>query len=156
MAIALLFALIAQVIPYNGTPAVINALRGGQIDMAVEILGPLKPQISAKAVRLLGVMGEQRPKDMPEVPTLRELPGLSNFNVSSWNALAAPARTPAAVIARLNQEARKALNHPDVRKRLSELHVMARHSSPEELSRLLDNDIARWSAVIQKAGIPKQ
>ncbi len=104
--------LIAQIVPYNGTPAVLNALRGGQIDLAVEILGPLKPQIAAKAVRLLGVMGEQRPQGMPEVPTLRELPGLSNFNVSSWNALAAPAKTPRAVVERLSGEVAKVLAQP--------------------------------------------
>ncbi len=148
--------LIVQVVPYNGTPAVINALRGGQLDAAVEILAPVLPQIQARAIRALAVMGDTLPADLPGTVLVSSQPGLSSFNVSSWNALAAPARTPAAVIARLNQEARKALNHPDVRKRLSELHVMARHSSPEELSRLLDNDIARWSAVIQKAGIPKQ
>jgi tripartite-type tricarboxylate transporter receptor subunit TctC len=148
--------LIVQVVPYNGTPAVINALRGGQLDAAVEILAPVLPQIQARAIRALAVMGDTLPANMPGTVLVSSQPGLSSFNVSSWNALAAPARTPAAVIARLNQEARKALNHPDVRKRLSELHVMARHSSPEELSRLLDNDIARWSAVIQKAGIPKQ
>jgi len=148
--------LIVQVVPYNGTPAVINALRGGQLDAAVEILAPVLPQIQARAIRALAVMGDTLPADLPGTVLVSSQPGLSSFNVSSWNALAAPARTPAAVIARLNQEARKALNHSDVRKRLSELHVMARHSSPEELSRLLDNDIARWSAVIQKAGIPKQ
>lgn len=148
--------LIVQVVPYNGTPAVINALRGGQIDAAVEILAPVLPQIQARALRALAVMGDALPADLPGTVLVSSQPGLSSFNVSSWNALAAPARTPAAVIARLNQEARKALSHPDVRKRLSELHVLARHSSPEELSRLLDSDIARWSAVIQKAGIPKQ
>jgi tripartite-type tricarboxylate transporter receptor subunit TctC len=86
--------LLAQVIPYNGTPAVLNALRGGQIDAAVEILGPLKSHITAKAVRLLGVMGESRPKDMPQVLTVREMPGLSQFNVSPWNALGCPPQKP--------------------------------------------------------------
>lgn len=148
--------LIAQLIPYNGTPAVINALRGGQIDMAVEILGPLKPQISAKAVRLLGVMGEQRPKDMPEVPTLRELPGLSNFNVSSWNALAAPGKTPKPVIDRLSAEVAKVLAQPDMVQRLASFNVQAKASTPAQLAQLLDRDIARWTEVIQRAGIPQQ
>lgn len=148
--------LIAQLIPYNGTPAVINALRGGQIDMAVEILGPLKPQISAKAVRLLGVMGEQRPKDMPEVPTLRELPGLSNFNVSSWNALAAPGKTPKPIIDRLSAEVAKVLAQPDMVQRLASFNVQAKASTPAQLAQLLDRDIARWTEVIQRAGIPQQ
>lgn len=148
--------LIAQVVPYNGTPAVINALRGGQIDAAVEILGPMKPQIQAKAVRALAVMGDTRPADLPGVGLVSSQAGLSNFNVSSWNALAAPARTPAAVIARLNLEAQKALNHPDVKKRLADLNVTAKHSSPEQLRRLLEADTVRWRDVIQKAGIPRQ
>lgn len=145
--------LIAQIVPYNGTPAVLNALRGGQIDLAIEILGPLKPQISAKAVRLLGVMGEQRPHDMPAVPTLRELPGLSNFNVSSWNALAAPGKTPRPVVERLSTEVGKVLSHPDMVKRLAELGILARPSTPGQLTQLLDREIIRWSDVIQKAGI---
>ena len=148
--------LIAQIIPYNGTPAVINALRGGQLDAAVEILGPLKPQISAKAVRLLGVMGASRPKDQPHVPVVRELPGLSNFDVSSWNALAAPGKTPQAVVDKLNAELAKVLTAPDMVQRLAGFNVEAKASTPAQLTQLLDVDIKRWSEVIQKAGIPQQ
>jgi tripartite-type tricarboxylate transporter receptor subunit TctC len=146
----------AQVVPYNGTPAVINALRGGQVDAAVEILGPVKPQIQAKAMRALAVMGDTLHPDLPGTVLVSSQAGMGNFNVASWNALAAPAKTPAAVIARLNQEVQKALAHPDVKKRLADLNVAATHSSPEQLGRLLDADIVRWSAVIQKAGIPQQ
>lgn len=145
--------LIAQIIPYNGTPALIQALRGGQIDVAVEILGPLKPQIHAKAMRLLGVMGENRPRDWPQTPVVRELPGLSGFNVSSWNALAAPAKTPRAIIDRLNAEVAKVLSTPEVVQKLASFNVLARHSTPGQLAQLLDADIRRWSEVIQKAGL---
>ena len=148
--------LIAQIVPYNGTPAVLNALRGGQVDMAVEILGPLKPQINAKAIRLLGVMGDQRPKDMPQVPALRELPGLSNFNVSSWNALAAPAKTPKAVVDRLSAEVAKVIAQPETVQRLAGFNVRAQSSTPAQLAQLLDRDIVRWSEVIRKAGIAQQ
>ena len=146
---------VAQIVPYNGTPAVLNALRGGQVDMAVEILGPLKPQIAAKALRLLSVMGEQRPKDMPQVPTLRELPGLSNFNVSSWNALAAPGKTPKAVVERLSVELGKILAQPDMVQRLAGFNVKAQANSPAQLGLLLERDIARWSDVIQRIGIAR-
>lgn len=147
---------VAQVIPYNGTPAVINALRGGQVDAAVEILGPMKPQINAKAVRLLGVMGETRPKDMPQTPTVRELSGLSNFNVSSWNALAAPAKTPKAVVDRLSHELAKILAQPELVQRLAGFNVQAKASTPAQLAQLLDSDIKRWSEVIAKAGLVPQ
>ena len=148
--------LIAQIVPYNGTPAVINALRGGQVDAVVEILGPMKPQINAKAVRLLGVMGESRPKDMPQIPTVRELSGLSNFNVSSWNALAAPAKTPKAVVERLNQELAKILAQPEMVQRLAVFNVQAKASTSAQLAQLLDSDIQRWSVVIAKAGLTPQ
>lgn len=148
--------LIAQIIPYNGTPAVINALRGGQVDVVVEILGPLKPQISAKAVRLLGVMGATRPKDQPQVPVVRELPGLSNFNVSSWNALAAPGKTPPAVVQRLHAEVVKVLTDPAMVQRLGGFNVQAQSSTPGQLAQLLDSEIQRWSTVIQKGGIAQQ
>ena len=148
--------LISQIIPYNGTPAVINALRGGQVDVVVEILGPLKPQINAKAVRLLGVMGAARPKDLPQVPVVRELPGLSSFNVSSWNALAAPGKTPKEVVDRLSAEVAQVLADPEMVQRLAGFNVEAKASSPAQLAQLLDNDIKRWGEVIQKAGIPQQ
>ena len=152
--------LISQIIPYNGTPAVINALRGGQVDAVVEILGPLKPQIDAKAVRLLGVMGATRPKnqpkDQPPVPVVRELPGLSNFDVSSWNALAAPGKTPKAVVDRLSAEVAKVLAAPDMVQRLAGFNVEAKASTPAQLAQWLDADIKRWTEVIQKAGIPLQ
>jgi tripartite-type tricarboxylate transporter receptor subunit TctC len=132
---------------------VINALRGGQVDAAVEILGPLKPQISAKAVRLLGVMGATRPKVQPQVPVVRELPGLSGFNVSSWNALAAPAKTPQAVVDRLSAAVAKILAEPDMVQRLAGFNVQAQASTPAQLTQLLDSEIKRWSEVIQKAGV---
>jgi tripartite-type tricarboxylate transporter receptor subunit TctC len=92
----------AQIVPFNGTPAVVTALRGGQVEVAVEILGPVMSQISAQALRALAVTGDKRAAVLPEVPTAKEA-GVANLSASSWNALAAPAKTPAAVIARLNK-----------------------------------------------------
>src|SRR6185295_19074603 len=79
----------AQVVPFNGTPAVISALRGGQIDLAFEILGPVLTQIQSGAVKALAVTGERRAAALPDVPTVRES-GVAGYVVSSWNALAIP------------------------------------------------------------------
>lgn len=145
-----------QVVPFNGTPAVITALRSGQVDAAVEILGPVKPQITAKALRALAVLGDKRPADLGDVPTAAETgAGLAGFNVASWNALAAPAGTPREVIVRLNRELQLALNQPDLKKRLADLNVDARPSTPEQLAGLLGSEIRRWSDVIERAGIPR-
>jgi len=148
-------AIDAQIVPFKGTPALITALRGGEIDIAVEILGPVMSQINAKAVRVLAVMGEKRYDGLPDVPTVREA-GIAGFNVASWNALAAPAKTPRDVLARLNKEAAAAVNTPAVRQRLKELGVEARAGSPEQLQELLVAEIRRWTDVINRARIEKQ
>lgn len=145
----------AQVVPFNGTPAVVTALRGGQIDVAVEILAPVMAQVGGKVLRALAVMGEHRAAGLPDVPTVAES-GARGFQVASWNALAAPAKTPPEVVARLNKEANAALASPEVRKRLQDLGVEPKGSTPQQQAQLLDAEIKRWSAVIQRAGIPQQ
>ena len=144
-----------QIVPFNGTPALITALRGGQIDAAVEILGPVMAQVDARALRVLVVTGSKRSSVVPEIPTALES-GLPALVASSWNALAAPAKTPAAVIARLNKDIVAAVNAPDVRKKLQALHVEPQSSSPEQAAGLLVGEIKRWSEVITRAKIPTQ
>ncbi len=148
-------AIDAQIVPFNGTPAVVTALRGGQIDAAVEVLGPVMSQVQAKALRVLAVTGEKRAPSLPDVPTARES-GLSNFVAASWNGLAASARTPRPVIERLHREVVAALANPDVRRRLAELNVDAQSSSPEQASALLASEVRRWGDVIVRARIPQQ
>ncbi|MFC6279757.1 MULTISPECIES: Bug family tripartite tricarboxylate transporter substrate binding protein [Polaromonas] len=145
----------AQVVPFNGTPAVITALRGGQIDAAVEILSPMLPQINASALRALAVFGDKRSVALKDVPTAAQS-GLTGFSAASWNALAAPAKTPKDVIARLNREVQAALNSPDVKKRLLDLNIEATPSTPAQLNDLLTAEIKRWSEVITRAKIPTQ
>jgi tripartite-type tricarboxylate transporter receptor subunit TctC len=145
----------AQIVPFNGTPAVITALRGGQIDAAVEILGPVKTQIDAKAINALAVFGLKRSTSLPDVPTAKES-GTANMNAASWNALAVPAKTPKDIIAKLNAAVTNALASPDVKKRLADLGVEAGSSSPEVLSELLKAEIKRWGDVINRAGIATQ
>lgn len=144
-----------QVVPFNGSPAVLNALRGGQVDAAVEILDTMIPQISAKAVQALAVMGTRRAAALPDVPTLAES-GVRDFDVASWNALAAPARTPPQVIATLNREVNKVLVDPAARKQLADLNITPRGGTPEQLRDLLASEIRRWSDVIVRAKVPRQ
>lgn len=146
-----------QVVPFNGTPPVINALRGGQIDAGVDILGPLMGQINGKAIRALALMGDQHEARLPGVPTVRETGGtLANFNATSWNGLAVPAKTPAPVIARLNAVINDALRLPDVHQKLAELTLNAQGGTPEQLAQRLASDTRKWAEVIERAKIPKQ
>jgi tripartite-type tricarboxylate transporter receptor subunit TctC len=145
----------AQVVPFNGTPAVMSALRGGQIDVGVEILAPVLPQIKGQALRALAVTGDKRAAALPQVPTAKES-GVRNLYAASWNALAAPAKTPKDVVQKLNQEIQIALNHPDVRKKLLEMNVEPLPSSLQQAADLLSSETKRWGEVIQRAGIQKQ
>jgi len=145
----------AQVVPFNGTPAVLTALRGGQIDVGVEILAPVLPQIKGQALRALAVTGDKRAAALPQVPTAKES-GVRNLYAASWNALAAPAKTPKDVVQKLNQEIQNTLNHPDVRKKLQDMNVDPQPSSLQQAADLLSSETKRWGEVIQRAGIQKQ
>jgi tripartite-type tricarboxylate transporter receptor subunit TctC len=144
-----------QIVPFNGTPPVINALRGGQIDAGVDILGPLLSQIKGSALRPLAVTGAKRSRALPDVPTAKEA-GVANYVAASWNGLAVPAGTPKDVVARLNKEINAALNDPAVHKRLVELNLDPQPGTPEQAAALLHNDIKRWAEVITRAKIGKQ
>jgi tripartite-type tricarboxylate transporter receptor subunit TctC len=145
----------AQIVPFNGTPAVINALRGGQIDAGLDILGPLQAQIKAKALRALAITGDKRSRMLPEVPTAQES-GIAGYSAASWNGLAVPAKTPKDVVARLNRDIVAALNDPAVRKRLEDLNLDPHPGTPEQAAAMLNNDIKRWGDVIARAKIPRQ
>jgi tripartite-type tricarboxylate transporter receptor subunit TctC len=144
-----------QIVPFNGTPALLTAVLGGHVDAAFEIVGPAIAQTGPKSPRVLAVTSERRSPRLPDVPTVSEtmLPG---YRVTSWNALAAPAHTPPEVIDRLNQEVRRALAAPAVMAQLRQLGVDPRPGTPEDLARLLAGETRRWAEVIERAGIERQ
>lgn len=147
----------AQIVPFNGTPPVITALRGGSVDAMIEIVGPLMPQIKSNAVRPLALLGDKRSASMPDVPAVREAGGpLAKFQASSWNGLAVPSHTPREVVLRLSREIQTIMDMPDVKKRLSDVNLNAQGSTPEQAADVLAADIRRWHDVIVKAKIDKQ
>lgn len=145
----------APAVPFKGTPAVVTALRGNEVQAAFEILAPVMSQIKAGTLKAIAVTSNRRFPGLPNVPTVSES-GLPGYQASSWNGISAPAKTPKAVIDRLNREINAALASPDVKQRLQELGVEARASTPEALKELLVAEIAKWRAVIERAKIEKQ
>src|SRR5712671_276555 len=144
-----------QTVPFKATPAIITAVKGKDLDAMVEILAPVIPQLKSGSLRALGVTFDRRFAGLPEVPTLAEA-GVPGYEASAWNGVAAPARTPRAVIERLNREINAAVAVPELRQRLQDLGVDARASSPEALRELLVSETAKWKAVIERAKIEKQ
>ncbi len=147
----------AQVVTFNGTPPVITALRGGQLDLAIDILGPLMGQINSGSLRPIGVLGAARAPQLRDVPAVREIGGsLAGFDVSSWNGLAVPAKTPPAVVAVLHRYIADVMSQSEVKNRLLELNLVAHTSTPVALGAHLKADIERWSGVIARAKIARQ
>src|SRR5262249_19971731 len=145
----------AQVLPFKGTPSVFTALKSTEVQARFEILAPVMSQIKGGALKALAVTSDKRYAGLPDVPTVAES-GVPGYQASSWNAVAAPAKTPKAVIERLNREVNAAVRAPEVRKRLGELGVEARAGTPEALHELLVSEIAKWKTVIERAKIEKQ
>ena len=145
----------AVIVPYKGSPDVLRALKAGDVDVAVEILGPTMGQITGGSVRALALTDDRRNPVLPDVPTVQEA-GVANYDVTSWNALAAPAGTPADVVAKIGKAARDALATPAVMKRLQELGVRAQAGTPVQLDTLLNAEIRRWRDVLQAAKIEPQ
>jgi tripartite-type tricarboxylate transporter receptor subunit TctC len=145
----------ALVVPHKTTGEVIVAARNGNVDLAVDFIAPLLSSIKSGALRPLAVTAGKRFPGLPDVPTVIEA-GVPGYDVASWNAMAAPAKTPRAVIDRLNQELRKAIAAPEVQKRFGELGVDARTSTPEELRQFFIAESQRWTRVVEAAKIPKQ
>jgi tripartite-type tricarboxylate transporter receptor subunit TctC len=145
----------ATIVPYKTSADVVRALRAGDVQAIFETIAPVIPHVKAGTMRVLGVTEAQRFPGLPNVPTIAES-GLPNYEIVGWNGIAAPARTPREVIARLNAEINAAVVQPDIRQKFLDLGVIARSNTPEQMTALLKKDIAWWRDVIEKAKIAKQ
>jgi len=143
------------VVPYKGSPAVLTALRSGEVDLAFEVLGPMLPQVRAGVVRALAVTSSQRNPALPDVPTVQEA-GVPGYDVASWNGLVAPAATPVAVRSVLTGALQAALADAGVRGSLQQMGVRVLPGSPQALAQLLASEIRRWGEVIRRARIEPQ
>ena len=145
----------ALVVPHKTTGEVIVGVRNGSLDVGVDFIAPLVSGIKAGDLRPLAVTAGKRQPQLPDVPTVQEA-GVAGYDVASWNALAAPAKTPRAIIDRVRRELEKALADETVQKRFTELGVEPRTSTPEALRDFFVSESRRWTKVVESAGIPKQ
>lgn len=145
----------AQIVTYKSTPEVLTAVISGQVQVGLDIVAPVMGQVKGGALRVIAISSKQRSPILPDVPTAAES-GVPGYESESWNGVAAPVKTPPAIIERLNKEVRAAVAAPDVKKRLQDLGIDARAGTPEQLRERLVADIAKWRAVIEKANIPRQ
>ena len=141
-------------VPFNNTAGVLTALRGGNVQAAIEFLPPVIGQIKAGGLRAIAVTSKARFALLPDVPTLAES-GIPGYEVSSWNGIAVAAKTPKAIVERLNKELHAAVSSAQIRQRLQELGVEQNTSTPDGMRKFLIDEIAKWNALIDKAKISR-
>ena len=139
-------------IPYRGGAAVVTDLLGGQIEASFQNLGTVATQVRAGKIKALAVTGRTRSPQLPDVPTMAEA-GYPDLVVTSWQAAAAPVKTPREVVARLNEASVKALRSPEVRERLTQIGFDVVASTPQEFGKFMQDEVDRWTRVVQKGGI---
>jgi tripartite-type tricarboxylate transporter receptor subunit TctC len=144
----------AVIVPFRTTPDAITALIRRDADVVIDGFSATGAMIRDGQLRALATTGARRSASLPETPTVIEA-GIAGFDVTSWNALFAPAAAPRDIVERLNAEVRAVLADPAVVARLADLGIEARASAPAELGQRLRDDIARWTRVVEQAGLEK-
>jgi tripartite-type tricarboxylate transporter receptor subunit TctC len=142
------------IVPYRTTPDAIVALIRNDVQMLIDFYAPLKPGLEGRQMRAVAWAGPTPSPALPDVKTASEQ-GVKGFAASSWNSLYAKAGTPPEIIATLNKALSDVLADPDVKKRLLELGVDSKASTPAEIDMQLRGDIKKWAEVIDRAQIEK-
>ncbi len=143
----------AQHVPYKGSAPALAALTSGEIHMAIETLNTLLPFLQSKRLRAFAFAGARRHAALPDVPTLAEALGLTDFEIMAWQGIVVPAGTPPTMVARLNLAINKSLQDPWLRKRLAETGSEPLGGTTERYASFLRSELKRWTRVVKESGI---
>jgi len=139
-------------VPYRGTGPALNDIVAGHVDLIfMEMSAAYKLHDGGKA-RILAVATDHRIGLVKDIPTMIEI-GVPNFVSDTWNAISAPPRTPAPIVAKLNRTMNDIIKLDEMKKRFAELNLEAVGGSPEDMRKLVQEETRRWGEVIKKAGI---
>ena len=138
-------------IPYKGASQGINDVIGGQVQLYMSSVPTLLGHIKNGKLRPLAVTASKRTDDLPQTPTVAES-GYKGFEAVTWFGVLGPAKLPAAVVSTVNAELNKALNSPDLRKKLEDQGLNVTPGSADEFGKLIKADIAKWAPVVKDSG----
>jgi len=139
-------------VPYKGTPPAVNDLLAGRIEVMLALSPVVMPHVKAGRLRSIAVSGSKRLPELPNVPTVAEtVPG---YEATTWYGLMVPRGTPKPVIDKLNGEFNKVLAMQDIIERMTVAGFQAGGGSPEDFTRYMKAEVAKWSKVIKAANIP--
>jgi tripartite-type tricarboxylate transporter receptor subunit TctC len=139
-------------VPYKSTAQSVIDMMSGRLDMQFATIPPSIATIRAGQLRALAITGKKRVDALPDTPTMVEA-GVPGYDATLWFALVAPAKFPPRLAARLNQEIAAILEAPDLKELLAQQGLVAEAGPPEDLTRQVRGDIAKWRDVISKTGI---
>lgn len=140
-------------VPYKGQPEAMTDLLSGRVDMMPMSTSLALPHIKAGKLRALAVTTDYRSSALPEIPTVAEATGLSEFQVGTWLALLAPAKVPQSVISKLSADVASAIKQTDVQKKFKELALEGEPQSGQAFDAFLKQEVSMWTDVIKRAGI---
>jgi tripartite-type tricarboxylate transporter receptor subunit TctC len=140
-------------IPYKGGGPAVTDTVAGQVPFLFVTAPAALSQVRAGRLRALAVTTQKRSAAAPEIPTVAEALGMPDYEVDSWYAMFAPAKTPPAIVARMQKEAARAVRLPEARQKLLEQGADAVGGTSEELDRVVKGELKRWAEVIRNAGI---
>jgi tripartite-type tricarboxylate transporter receptor subunit TctC len=151
-----LFNIVAGVrlvhVPYKGVNLAMNDVMSGEVQLVVIGIPAAAPHIKAGKLRALAVIDSKRAAALPEVPTVAQA-GLSDFDVTTWYGVLAPAGTPRAIVTRLNAEIVAVMQSPEMKERLATMATEPMSSTPEEFADLIRREIVKWGKVVRTAGL---
>jgi tripartite-type tricarboxylate transporter receptor subunit TctC len=139
-------------VPYRGAGPALNDLIPGRVDVMFNNIGAVLPLIQGGKLRGLAVTTARRTPAAPDLPPIAEV-GVPGFDVSSWYAFLAPAKTPPEIIRKMHADTVAALTDPATKQKLEALGVVIRASSPDELAAFLKAEMDKWGPLIKEAGI---
>lgn len=145
----------ATIVTFRTSAEMAGALMRGDIDLEFEFYAAIQGLLASNKLVALASAGAQRTAYLPNVPTAAES-GLKDYEVTSWNGLAVPAKTPKAVIATLNAAMKEVIPDADIQNKANQMGMQMRWSTPQAMTARMQADIAKWSSVIAKAGIAKR
>jgi tripartite-type tricarboxylate transporter receptor subunit TctC len=139
-------------VPYRGTAQAVNDLIAGHLDLLFFQLDSVREQYQAKRAKMLAVTTPERVPAVPEVPTMEEA-GVKGFRSDTWNALAAPPKTPAAIVAKLNAGINEVLRQPETAEHLRGMNMTPIGGAPDAIKAFIKDETERWGDVIRAAKI---
>jgi len=139
-------------VPYKGSGPATADLIGGHIQLSFSSAVPAMPQIQSGRLRALATTGSKRLAVLPDLPTVAEA-GVAGYESSTWTAMAAPARTPQAIVERLNREVAAVLQMPDIQERSAAMGSIITGGTPEWFQDYLRSELAKYGKLVKQAGI---